>query len=197
MFLLAHWMENSQDNTNLYIWWSTFSQELLSNFTTQQYSSFYTVPLSFLLSLDLWSIVPPLNSCSYFYIMPFHLVTQFDTIYLNISKAFDSISHSHLLCHFNISGSLWLWLQAYRSNRFQFVSINNCYSNLLSVIPRVPQGSILGSLLFIMFMNDLPNALINSSDLLFADDTKCFRYYYWPTIITEWFKQPFLLEYNV
>ena len=52
---------------------------------------------------------------------------QFDAIYLDISKAFDSVSHSHLLSklrNFNISGSVWLWFQAYLSNRSQFVSIN-------------------------------------------------------------------------
>ena len=104
---------------------------------------------------------------------------QFDAIYLDISKAFDSVSHSYLLSklhNFNISGSLWLWLQAYLSTRSQFVSINNCYSDLLSVESGVPQGSILGPLLFIMFMNDLPNSITDSEALLFADDTKCFRH---------------------
>ena len=71
---------------------------------------------------------------------------------------------------------MWLWLQAYLSTRFQFVSINNCYSDLLSVESGVPQGSILGPLLFIMFMNDLPNSITDSEALLFADDTKCFRH---------------------
>ena len=104
---------------------------------------------------------------------------QFDVIYLDISKAFDSVSHSYLLSklhNFNISGSLWFWLQVYLSTRFQFVSINNCYSDLLSVESGVPQGSILGPLLFIMFMNDLPNSITDSEALLFADDTKCFRH---------------------
>ena len=89
------------------------------------------------------------------------------------------VSHSYLLSklhNFNISGSLWLWLQAYLSTRSQFVSINNCYSDLLSVESGVPQGSILGPLVFIMFMNDLPNSITDSEALLFADDTKCFRY---------------------
>jgi len=109
---------------------------------------------------------------------------QFDAIYLDISKAFDSVSHSYLLSklsYFNISGSLWLWLQAYLSNRYQFVSLNNCHSDLLPVISGVPQGSILGLLLFIMFMNDLPNVLTSSKTLLFADDTKCFRHIITPT----------------
>ena len=114
---------------------------------------------------------------SVFYV--FSYCHQFDAIYLDISKAFDSVSHSYLLSklhNFNISGSLWLWLQAYLSNRSQFVSINNCYSNFLSVESGVPQGSILGPLLFIMFMNDLPNVIIDSEIFLFADDTKCFRH---------------------
>ena len=109
----------------------------------------------------------------------FSSLDQFDAIYLDISKAFDSVSHSYLLSklhNFNISGSLWLWLQAYLSTRFQFVSIINCYSNLLSVESGVPQGSILSPLLFIMFMNDLPNFITDSEALLFADDTKCFRH---------------------
>lgn len=104
---------------------------------------------------------------------------QFDAVYLDISKAFDSVSHSHLLsklCNFNISGSVWLWFQAYLSNRLQYVSVNNCSSDLLSVESGVPQGSILGPLLFIIFMNDLPNVISDSESLLFADDTKCFRH---------------------
>jgi len=123
-----------------------------------------SVLLSLPLSLDLWSIISPLYSCSYFLHNSFSSRDQFDTIYLDISKAFDSISHSHLvstLRHFNISGRLWLQLQAYLSNRFQFIPVNNCCSDLLSVISGVPQGSILGPLLFIMFMDDLPNALLN------------------------------------
>jgi len=62
------------------------------------------------------------------------------------------------------------------STRFQFVSINNCYSDLLPVESGVPQDSILGPLLFIMFMNDLPSSINNSDAFLFADDTKCFRH---------------------
>ena len=104
---------------------------------------------------------------------------QLDTIYLDISKAFDSICHTYLLQKlsvYNISGNLWLWFKNYLTNRIQFVSINNSYSHLLPVLSGVPQGSILGPLLFILYMNDLPDAIHWSRALLFADDTKCFKY---------------------
>ena len=58
-----------------------------------------------------------------------------------------------------LSGNLWLWFKNYLTNRFQFVSINNSHSHLLPVISGVPQGSILGPLLFILYMNDLPDAI--------------------------------------
>ena len=104
---------------------------------------------------------------------------QMDTIYLDISKAFDTICHTHLLqklSMYNISGNLWLWFKNYLTNRFQFVSINNSHSYLLPVISGVPQGSILGPLLFILYMNDLHDVIYWSSALLFADDTKCFKH---------------------
>ena len=103
---------------------------------------------------------------------------QTDTIYLDISKAFDSVSHFHLLdklTSFNISGRLWLWFRAYLTNRFQFVLVNNQFSQLLPVESGVPQGSILGPLLFIIYINDISDAVLYSKTLLFADDTKCFR----------------------
>ena len=76
----------------------------------------------------------------------------------------------------NIGGELWSWFLAYVTNRSQFVSINGCNSDLLPVESGVPQGSILGPLLFIIYMNDIPSAVAHSKVFLFADDTKCFKH---------------------
>ena len=77
---------------------------------------------------------------------------------------------------FDIGGELWSWFLAYVTNRSQFVSINGCNSNLLPVKSGVPQGSILGPLLFIIYMNDISCAITYSKIFLFADDTKCFKH---------------------
>ena len=87
------------------------------------------------------------------------------------------VPHNELLVklwNIGITGTLWNWFNCYLSNRTQYVSIGNCLSNYLPVISGVPQGSILGPLLFLIFINDLPSTII-SQIFEFADDTKCFR----------------------
>ena len=104
---------------------------------------------------------------------------QTDIIYLDISKAFDTVSHGILLeklWSIGITGVLWSWFKNYLTNRYQRVSIKNCYSELLPVVLGVPQGSILGPLLFLVYINDMSSYIQHSHILKFADDTKCFNH---------------------
>jgi hypothetical protein len=95
---------------------------------------------------------------------------------IDFKKAFDSVAHNELLVklwEFGITGNLWKWFRAYLGHRRQYVSLNGCTSNTLPVISGVPQGSILGPILFLVFVNDLPSSVFSSTLYLFADDTKC------------------------
>ena len=88
--------------------------------------------------------------------------------------------HNELLVkHTNIgiTGTLWKWFESYLSNGSQCVSISNSLSNCLPVLSGVPQGSILGPLLFLVYINDLPSVISSSNTFIFAiaDDTKCFK----------------------
>jgi len=123
-------------------------------------------------------IVLQLNNYYYFLSDAFATHHQLDTIYLDISKAFDAVYHAHLLhkqSSFNMSGNLWIWFTEHLVNESQFVSINNTQLYLLPELSGVRQGSILGPLMFILYMNDLPDAIHWSKVLLFADDTICFK----------------------
>ena len=94
-------------------------------------------------------------------------------ILLDIKKAFDSVCHKILikkLEFYGIRGVANKLLHSYLQNRLQFVSINNVKSNLEPVTCGVPQGSILGPFLFLLYINDLPVSL-KTMPRLFADDT--------------------------
>jgi len=100
-----------------------------------------------------------------------------DVIYLDFRKAFDSVPHKRLLCKlasFGIQGNILKWIENFLSDRKQQVVLNGHVSRSTSVISGVPQGSVLGPLLFNMFINDLPS-VVSSSIFMFADDTKIFR----------------------
>ena len=97
-------------------------------------------------------------------------------LFLDISKAFDRVWHKGLLYkikNFGIEGKLFHLLKSFLSERYQRVTINGQSSNWLPIEAGVPQGSILGPLLFLSFINDLPDDLL-SNVKLFADDTALF-----------------------
>ena len=99
-----------------------------------------------------------------------------NAILLDLSKAFDTVDHNILytkLKKIGIIGHELEWFQSYLTNRTQQCSINNMTSRPGEITLGVPQGSILGPLLFCIYINDLPQFLPNSANCnLFADDTK-------------------------
>jgi hypothetical protein len=130
-----------------------------------------------------------------------------DVIYLDYRKAFDTVPHGRLiekLRSYGIAEELITWITAFLVGRKMRVGVNGKYSTWADVLSGVPQGSVLGPLLFLLFVNDLPDWVVNSIKM-FADDTKI-----WSAIqsaenshslqddlntLTEWSKR-WLLKFN-
>ena len=99
-----------------------------------------------------------------------------DVAYLDFSKAFDLVSHKHLLLKLQkhgINGQIGNWIKAFLENRKQKVVIRGFKSDELDVLSGVPQGSVLGPILFLIYINDLPKCT-TCPVCLFADDSKIY-----------------------
>ena len=107
-------------------------------------------------------------------------------VFVDLEKAFDTVNHRILLSkleHYGIRGRANCWLKSYLSNRDQCVKLNGCTSTKQAITCGVPQGSILGPLLFIIYINDMNQALENCITHHFADDTNLLYAHKDPKII--------------
>ena len=100
-----------------------------------------------------------------------------DVIYLDFKKAFDTVPHQRLLRKlkaYGITGEVLEWVRDFLSGRRQRVVVNGKLSSWADILSGIPQGSVLGPILFVIFINDLPD-VVSSTAKIFADDTKLFR----------------------
>ena len=98
-----------------------------------------------------------------------------DAIYLDYAKAFDKVDHRLLLAKlvkYGFSSQFINWINSFLNNRPQSVVLNGVHSYLAAIISGVPQGTVLGPILFILFINDLESCIKHSSVRFFADDTR-------------------------
>ena len=101
--------------------------------------------------------------------------SDFDSIYLDYAKAFDKVDHKLLLRKLRLYGihpKIIKWIESFLSDRKQSVVVDGCHSFLSLILSGVPQGTVLGPILFLIFINDIENCILHSIVRCFADDTR-------------------------
>ena len=101
----------------------------------------------------------------------------FDVIYTDFSKAFDSVPHERLflkLESLGVKGDILKWIKSFLRGRTQCVKVDGAKSSWKKVLSGIPQGSVIGPILFVIFINDMPDSVKHSLCKLFADDCKLY-----------------------
>ena len=101
--------------------------------------------------------------------------TKWSCLFFYLKKAFDTVDHKILLNKldlYSIKGIAHTWLRSHLSQRTQYCQVNGRMSEPLTILTGIPQGSVLGTLLFLLYINDLPKSVKSTRPEMFTDDTQ-------------------------